>query len=237
MVIWFALILGAYLVGSVPASHLAARLSRGIDLRQYGTGQVGGGNLWRMTSWRLGLPAGLFDLSKGLVMVWAAQLAGLNIAQQIVVGSAAIIGHNWPVFLRFSGGRGVSTAIGAILILPLINDMTPWVTVAFLSILIIGSLALRSSPVPVFVGAAALPLISWSFAEPVSVTLGFLAIFLIIAIKRLTAPRLVNDVSKKQLLLNRLLFDRDIKDRKAWMYRLPPEAGSTEQPFRQQEPE
>ncbi len=67
MTVWFALlVLGAYLLGTVPTSYLAAKLSRGIDLRQYGTGQVGGGNLWRMTSWKLGLPVGLFDLSKGL---------------------------------------------------------------------------------------------------------------------------------------------------------------------------
>ena len=85
------LVLGAYLLGSVPVSYLAARFSRGIDLRQYGTGQVGAGNLWRMTSWRLGLPVGIFDLGKGIAMVWVAQLVGLGIAQQVTVGSATKI--------------------------------------------------------------------------------------------------------------------------------------------------
>ena len=230
MAIWFALIVAAYLLGSVSASYLAARWFRGIDLRQYGTSQVGGGNLWRMTSWRLGLPVGLFDLGKGLAAVWVAQLVGLDIAQQIVVGSAAIIGHNWSIFIRFHGGRGVATTIGVVFILPFINDMTPWVTVTFLAILIIGVLIIRSSPLPVLVGAVALPLVSL-FQEPLSVTLSFLAIFLIIVIKRLTAQRPVSAVSKGELLLNRLLFDRDIKDRKAWMCRVPPEASSTEQPF------
>lgn len=237
MAIWFVLILGAYLLSSVPVSYLAARLSRGIDLRQYGTGQVGAGNLWRLTSWRLALPICFFDLIKGLVMVWVAQLVGLNIGQQLMVGSAAIIGHNWPIFLRFSGGRGIGTAIGVVLIVPLINDMTPWLIVAFLSILIIGTVIMRSSPLSVLVAAAALPLVSWSF-EPLSVTLGFLAIFLIIVLKRLTAPRsdVAASVSKGQLLLNRLLFDRDIGDRKTWMYRVPPEASSTEQSFEKQKP-
>ena len=236
MSIWLALILGAYLLGSVPVSYIVAKLSRGIDLRQYGTGQVGAGNLWRLTSWRLALPIAIFDLIKGLVMVWVAQLMGLDIAQQLAVGLAAIIGHNWPVFLRFSGGRGVGTTIGVIIILPIINDMTPWGTIAFLAALIIGTLIMRSSPVPVFVGVAVLPLVSW-FYEPLSVTLGFLAMFLIIVIKRLTAPRSGEAalVGKRQLLLNRLLFDRDIMDRKAWMYRVPPEAGSTEPPFVQRE--
>jgi len=223
MAIWFALILAAYLLGSVPAAYLAAKLFYGIDIRQYGTGQVGGGNLWRMTSWRLALPVGIFDLSKGLAMVWVAELAGLGIAQQLVVGLAAIIGHNWPVFLGFNGGRGVGTAMGVILILPLINDeMTPWASVAYFSLLVGGTVLLRSSPLPVLAGVTALPLVS-AFFEPLPVTLGFLALFLILVIRRLTAPRVIEEipVSRGRLLLNRLLFDRDIADRKLWMYRRP----------------
>lgn len=227
MAIWFALMVAAYLLGSVPVSYLVAKWFRGIALSQYGTGQVGAGNLWRVTSWRLGFPVVLFDLSKGLVMVWVAQLAGLAIAQQIVVGLAAIIGHNWPVFSRFHGGRGIGTTIGVIFILPFINEMTPWITVTFSAILIIGMIIIRSSPLPVLIGLVALPLVSW-FQESLSVTLSFLAIFLIIVIKRLTAQRPVSAVSKGELLLNRLLFDRDIRDRKAWMHQAPPKTSSTE---------
>ncbi|MFC2066376.1 glycerol-3-phosphate acyltransferase [Chloroflexota bacterium] len=224
MAIWFVLLTsGAYLLGSVPVSYLAARLFRGIDLRQCGTGQVGAGNLWRMTSWKLGLPAGIFDLSKGLAMVLVAKSAGLDVSQQLMVGLAVIIGHNWPVFPRFSGGRGVGTTMGVILVLPLINDVTPWTSAAFFAILIIGSLVLHSSPLPTLAGAAALPVVSWVFSTSLLVVLGYLAIFLAIVIKRLTAPRsaYAASVSQRQLLLNRLFFDRDIKDRKVWMYRKP----------------
>ena len=222
MTIWFVLLtLVAYLLGSIPASYIAAKLSRGIDLRQHGTGQVGAGNLWRLTSWKLGLPVGIFDLTKGLAMVWVANSLGLDIAQQLVVGLAVIIGHNWPVFLRFSGGRGIGTTIGVILILPLLNDTTPWASVSFFAILIIGSLVMRSSPLPVLTGIASIPPVSWWFHDPLSVTLGYLAIFLTIVIKRLTAPRSADtaSISKGQLLVNRLLFDRDIADKKVWMYR------------------
>ena len=222
MIIWFVLIICAYLLGSVPASYLAAK-SQGIDLRQHGTNQVGGGNLWRMTSWRLALPVAIFDFGKGLGMVWVAQLQGLDIAHQLVVGLAAIVGHNWPIFLRFHGGRGVGTTLGIISMLPLINDITPWPSVAFWAILIIGRLVLGSSPVPVLACITAAPLISWGFHGPLSVTLGFLAIFVVIVIKRLTAQPSAEaaSISKSQLLLNRFLFDRDIRDRKVWMYRKP----------------
>jgi len=226
MAIWFVLLTsGAYLLGSVPASYLAARLFRGIDLRQCGTGQVGAGNLWRMTSWKLGLPVGLFDLSKGLAMVLVAESAGLDVSQQLAAGLAVIAGHNWPLFLRFNGGRGISTTMGVIFILPLINDVTRWTLIAFFVLPIIGALILRSSPLPVLAGAAALPVVSWVFHDPLPVTLGYLAIFLVIVIKRLTVPRSADaaSVSQRHLLLNRLFFDRDISDKRAWMYRKPAE--------------
>ena len=230
MAIWFVLILAAYLLGSFPAAYLAAKLTRGIDIRQYGTGQVGGGNLWRMTSWKLGLPVGAFDVGKGMVMVWVAQLLGMSVAQQLVVGAAAVIGHNWSVFLRFGGGRGVATAMGVILILPLINEMTPWPTITCFACLVAGSVMLRSSPLPVMVGVASLPIVS-AIYEPVTTTLGFLAILLIMVTKRLVAPRAAEatSVSKKVILLNRLLFDRDIMDRKVWMSRLPFKAKDLEE--------
>ena len=230
MAIWFALTLISYLLGSIPAAYLAAKRVRGIDLREYGTGQMGGGNLWRMASWKLGLAVGIFDFSKGWGMVWAAQALGLDIAQQIVVGLAVITGHNWSVFMRFSGGRGVAAAIGAVLILPFINDMTPWPTLAFAVVLAGGTAITHRSALPVFLSSVILPVVS-CFYEPISVTLAFLAMLLIIVIKRLMAPISAEaaSVSRGQLLLNRLLLDRDIRNREDWIYRLPPEANSANQ--------
>ena len=222
LVVWAILIISAYLVGSIPASYLAGR-ARGIDLRQHGTKQVGGGNLWRTTSRKLGLMVGIFDFIKGMIMVWVAQMQGLDIAQQIVVGLAAIVGHNWPVFLHFHGGRGVATTLGIVMILPAINGTTPWPAVIAVGIVIIGTPIVRSSPLPVFMGVASLPLTNWAFHEKITIIMAFLAIFLIIAVKRLTAQPSAEivSISRSRLLFNRLLFDRDIRDRKAWMYREP----------------
>ena len=105
-------------------------------------------------------------------------------------------------------------------------------TVAFFTFLVIGAITLRSSPLPVLLGVTAMPLVSL-FYEPLTVTLGFLAIFLILVVKRLTVPRAADavSVSRGQLLLNRLLFDRDIRDRQAWMFRVP-EAGVAKRPER-----
>jgi glycerol-3-phosphate acyltransferase PlsY len=221
-VIWLILIVGAYLLGSVPTSYLVGKL-RGIDLRQQGTTQVGGGNLWRTTSRKLGLMVGIFDFIKGMLMVWVAQVQGLDIAQQIVVGLAAVVGHNWPVFLRFHGGRGAATTLGIVMIIPALNGTTPWTAIIAVGIVIIGTIIIRSSPLPVFVAAASLPLSSWALREEIAVIMAYLAIFLVLAIKRLTAQPSQEPVSigKRQLLINRLLFDRDIRDRKAWISRKP----------------
>jgi glycerol-3-phosphate acyltransferase PlsY len=216
------LLLVAYLLGSVPVSYLAAK-SRGIDLRQHGTKQVGGGNLWRIASRKLGLMVGIFDFAKGIVIVWVAQLVGLDISQQLAVGVAAIVGHNWPVFLRFHGGRGIATTMGIIIILPIINDLTYWPTTVFWIILVAGVLAMRKTPIPILAGITSLPIVSWAFHAPLPVTLGFLAIFLVVVIKRLTAQPSAEtaSISTGQLLFNRFLFDRDIRDREAWINRKP----------------
>jgi len=222
------LIVGAYLLGSVPAAYLAAKYSRGIDIRQYGPGHVGVGSIWTIISKKVALPVIIFDLGKGAGMVVAARLVGLDITGQVAVGLAAIVGHNWPVFLRFNGGRGILTALGVICIW-WIPWWIPWGLVTFLagaSLTLLG----RGSPLPVLIGIAAIPVVSWVLGQPLAITLGFLALLLIVVIRRLTVPRSDSalSISKRQLLLNRLLFDRDIRERGDWMSRIPKDANLTE---------
>ena len=215
----YALIVGAYLLGSVPAAYLAAKWGRGLDIRQVGSGNVGISNLWQSTSRWLTLPIIAFDLGKGMLAVWVARLLGLGIIAEVAAGLATIAGHNWPVFLRFNGGRGILTTLGVLIILPVMNNLVPWVLLISLCIGGIG-MVLHQIPLGVGFGIAALPVTSWLFGEPLPLTLGYLALFLIIVIRRLTAPEtpFTGTVTRRELLVNRLLFDRDIKDRKAWIH-------------------
>ena len=223
------LALAAYLLGSVPGAYLAARWCQGIDIRQYGSGNVGLANLWRLAPRWLAVLVFIFDLAKGMVMVWVAREIGLSISEQVIVGVAAIVGHNWPVFLGFSGGRGILTTLGVVFIL------MPWGIAVLLAIASL-SIPLKSTPLPVLAGIAALPIASWAFGEPLPIILGFLIILLIVIIRRLTARQItIAPTDKKQLILNRLLFDRDIRDKEAWLHRVPPEASSSKQPAGQQE--
>jgi glycerol-3-phosphate acyltransferase PlsY len=221
MIVWIILIIGAYLLGSVPLSYLVG-LSRGVDLRKHGTQQVGGGNLWRTTSRTLGLMVGIFDFLKGMLMVLIAWHLGLDAGQQLAVGLAAMVGHNWPVFLRFHGGRGVATGLGIIIILPLINEnIAPWATIAFFAAAVIVIIFTHRTPVPILAGMVMLPIISAVSDEPLAVTMGLMARTLIVIIKRLTAQPAMEarTIGTGRLIVNRLLYDRDIGDRKAWVHR------------------
>ncbi|MEA2085558.1 MAG: glycerol-3-phosphate acyltransferase [Chloroflexota bacterium] len=217
------LIAGGYLLGSVPVAYLIAKWSRGMDIRKYGSGNVGTTNLLRLTSRKTGIPMVIFDLGKGMLMVWAAQVLGLGIAGEAAVGLAVVTGHNWPLFLRFNGGRGILTVLGIAIILPLLNGFMPWEIIISLALTAAGAFIIHNLPLGVFVGVTALPLTSWAFDRPLSMTLAFLALFLIVVIRRLTAPRspLAKSVSRRQLIINRLLFDRDIRDRETWLKRAP----------------
>ena len=220
------MVLGAYLLGSAPVAYLAVRWSRGIDIRQYGSGNVGASNVLMTTSKWLTAVVILFDIGKGASMVWVAGWLGLGVAQQVTVGVAAIVGHNWPVFLGFNGGRGVLTSLGVV------AALVPWL--APLAVVMTFSLApFRQLVLGVLVTLVSLPLFSWFLSQPLGVverlpvTLGFLAVLLIAIFRRLSAPRtsLTISVGRGELLLNRLLFDRDIRDREAWIHRAPLNTG------------
>jgi glycerol-3-phosphate acyltransferase PlsY len=231
MVVRFILlILSAYLIGSIPSAYLIARWRRGIDIRQYGSGNVGASNVLATVSRLWSIPVVIFDLAKGALMVWVAQSLGLNVAQQITVGLAAVAGHNWSIFLRFSGGRGIFTSLGVLFVLEPILGLYALITAYLLA-------PFRQLSLGVTIALVSLPILSWFLSkpldieEPLAITLGVIALLLITMIKRLTAPRatIAASLSTGELILNRLLFDRDIRDRKAWISRAP-ETGSGKSP-------
>ena len=225
------LILGSYLLGSVPPAYLAAKWSRGIDIRKHGTGKVGAANILSTAPKWLAIPVTIFDIGKGVLAVWIAQLLGFGAVEQIAVGSITVIGHNWPIFLRFQGGRGIFTSLGVITMLsPKLGLIILAMPYAIAARPYAGQKRLEVA-LGVFLALVSLPIFSWFLSKPLDIeermpiTLGFVALSLIGLSKRLVARRtaLSKSVSKWQLFVNRLLFDRDIKDRKAWINPTPSE--------------
>ena len=106
---WPLLLLAAYLLGSVPFSQVIARL-KGVDLREVGTGNVGAGNLTKNVGLGWGIAAAILDGLKGLIPVWLALRSGLGPGASGLAGVAAVVGHNWSIFMRGRSGRGLATA-------------------------------------------------------------------------------------------------------------------------------
>jgi acyl phosphate:glycerol-3-phosphate acyltransferase len=110
------LILG-YLLGSIPFAYLLARRHRGIDLRLAGSGNVGAANLLRTTTKKIGVSAMALDMGKGIATVLVARQIEPGAAAPTVAGIAAVLGHIYPVWLGFKGGKGVATTCGVFAVL------------------------------------------------------------------------------------------------------------------------
>lgn len=111
------LVVSGYLIGSLPMGVIVARLSGGRDPRSVGSGRTGGTNALRAMGPGRGLAVGLLDIAKGALPVVLAAVAGADALVQALTGIAAVLGSSRSIFLRLHGGRGVATAIGAMLVI------------------------------------------------------------------------------------------------------------------------
>lgn len=104
----------AYLLGSISFGFLIARYARRTDIRRAGSGNPGATNVLRTLGWKAAAPVLLLDILKGTLAVLFARWIGTGPLVQSVAALAAVAGHDWPVWLRFKGGRGVATSVGAL---------------------------------------------------------------------------------------------------------------------------
>lgn len=111
-------ILFAYLLGSISVSFIAGKLVSGLDIREHGSGNAGATNSLRVLGWKVGIVVLLADIFKGvLAIAFAHLLTGDSPWAMALAGLFAVIGHNWPVYFQFRGGKGVATTIGVLLTL------------------------------------------------------------------------------------------------------------------------
>ena len=106
----------SYLIGSIPFGYIIAK-SRGVDIRQHGSGNIGSTNVWRTLGPLPGALSFAGDAGKGFAAVWLGRYAGGMEGAELLTGLAAITGHSWPVFLKFRGGKIIATGAGVILAL------------------------------------------------------------------------------------------------------------------------
>lgn len=145
----------AYLLGSIPTAYIVARARRGIDIRDIGSRNMGGANVMREIGTHEGVFVGLFDVAKGAGAILIAQ--ALDTPELWVFGSgfAALVGHSFPVFADFRGGRGAATTIGIFLVL------APTATLVTLVVVAIPFFTSRKFGGAMIVGFGLLPLFVW----------------------------------------------------------------------------
>ena len=137
-------VVSAYFLGAIPTGYLCGRLLKGIDIRQHGSKNMGATNVLRTLGKGPGLAVLLIDILKGVIPTTVvANLCGVSDPLALVlIGAAAVAGHNWTVFLQFKGGKGVATSLGVLIGLAiqipglrpvLVATIATWIAVFVLS--------------------------------------------------------------------------------------------------------
>jgi len=144
-----------YLLGSIPTAYIVSRMRKGVDIRNVGSRNMGAANVMRQIGAHEGVLVGIVDVAKGAGAILIAR--ALNVSEFWVFGAgfAALVGHNFPVFARFRGGRGSATIIGIFFVL------APEAMLVTLALVAIPFFTTRKFMAALFIGFGLLPLFIW----------------------------------------------------------------------------
>ena len=163
---WVGLGLLAYLIGAIPTAYLFARFALGRDIRSVGDNNSGAANVYREIGPRAGLACGALDIIKGGVAVIVVSVIDGDIGTEMLAGVLAIIGHIWPVFLGFRGGRGAAVAVGVLI------ASYPIIALPLGALSLVALYQTRKAMVPLFMFLAGLPILTWIAVLTVGYTPG-----------------------------------------------------------------
>ena len=179
------IVIVAYLIGSVPFALLLARRWGAADLRRVGSGNLGAANVLRASGVKAGVLVAILDITKGAVSVMLAQRFADHAAAPAAAGLAAIVGHIYPVWLRFRGGKGVATACGVFSVL------TPFAIPPALGIFVVAVWLTRYISLGSMLASVALPPIAYATGSPApAVAAAFVASAIIVFRHRSNLVRL-----------------------------------------------
>jgi glycerol-3-phosphate acyltransferase PlsY len=187
-----------WLAGAIPFSQIAARLTRGVDLRDVGSGTVSGTALHEVAGFGPLAVAGVFEVAKGAV---GPVLAGDRRLVAALAGGAAVAGHDWSPFLRGAGGRGISPAVGALLV------QAPVGAAVLLGGMAVGRLAGQTAFVSLLADVALVPIATRVHGREAGRAAACVLVPMLV--KRLVGNQPPPVEGRARALAHRLLFDRD----------------------------
>jgi glycerol-3-phosphate acyltransferase PlsY len=171
------MILFAYLIGSIPFSQLITTWRTGLNLREVGEGNVGSRNVWHVVGPGWGLIAAFLDCFKGF-FVYKVASDFVPLIGVLLASIAVVLGHQFPIFLRGRGGKGLATALGVLF------GITPYSSLAALVVLLLGAIVLRDFNNGLIVGVIAIILLPLVFREPLWVPPYALCLALVAGLKK-----------------------------------------------------
>ena len=199
-----AALISAYLIGSFPSAYIAGRLRKGTDIRQEGSKNMGATNVF----YNVGIVEGIFvllaDIGKGVAAVALARYWGTPELVQMLAGAAAVLGHIYPVFLKFRGGKGGATAIGVF------SFLMPWGIPFYAGIFGMLMLATRYSTVSFGSAFICFPFVGWLIYHQTELTLFSIGLIIFLVIMYL--PR-IKEMRAKGGSWNHVVFRKGLKDR------------------------
>jgi len=199
-----AVILG-YLLGSIPSAYITTRLATGKDVRRLGGGNVGGLNVYREVGFLPAVGVAIVDLSKGATAVSIAYWL-LDVSQPFVLAAAvaAVVGHNWMVFLKFSGGKGMGAAIGGLFVLLPVYGY-PIGLAFFFGVVLIPFIITRNVALSMGIGLLSLPFIAWLGMQSAEFVIFSVVLGVVITIKFIPTakPAIVRARNLKAFLFDR----------------------------------
>ena len=204
-----------YFIGSVPSAFLVTKLRVNKNLFKVGSGTLGSANVMRHTGFPFGIFVGVYDLAaKGILPVLIMHSIDLEIMVQGMGILMLLVGHNWSVFTKFRGGRGVMVATGALI------GLGMWGEIILLGIGfgLVGSLFYRDMGFWTFVSMIMLPVICYGSGRSIEmISLAGMIVVLLIVKRLMANSRIDRNESVKLVFLRRLVWDRDILSRKDWV--------------------
>ncbi|MBS4023023.1 MAG: glycerol-3-phosphate 1-O-acyltransferase PlsY [Dethiobacter sp.] len=200
-------LLAAYLIGSVSFGYMAGRLLKGVDIRQYGSGNTGSTNVQRTLGTGPGLLVFALDVAKGFSAIYIADMLTEMPLVVMLAGVAVVAGHNWPLFFGFKGGRGVATTVGVL------AGLTPDVMlIVFIAAIAVIALT-RYVSLGSITGAVLVPTLMVAFQKPPAfIFFGFVLAVLTVWRHKQNIGRLMSGTENK--LGKRVAIDKKVEKQK-----------------------
>lgn len=205
-ILYVAILIGSYLLGSINLAQYLARRRAGVDLREVGSGNVGTGNLYHEVGKGIGTANFFFDCAKEAAVILVLRAAGFDLWMQAAAGLAVIVGHDWPIFFGFQGGRGMAmTLVGTLIMLPREG------------IVMVGLLAIgvhtRHTPEMNLLAVALSPILAWRLGRSSALIFYAVGLLVICVLRRLQGSPGVGEKSIREggweVLWCRLIYDRE----------------------------